>query len=117
MPCMPLESPAEVVKCLRAATTALSLAHRAAGEREGERTNLNGLVRDIIFGLNTAVDSLSMLVEQQMVEELAQQDAQCDIRDCTERAVEKVVWTHPFRELREIAVHLCEGHANECRQL
>lgn len=59
-----LEHPERVRDRLREAGEALSAAHREAGEAEDGRTNLNGPVRDMIFGLNTAVDALRQMVDE-----------------------------------------------------
>jgi hypothetical protein len=60
---MNLEHPADVVTHLRAAVEDLSKAHGAASEQEGERTNLIGPVRDMIFGLNSGIEALADLIE------------------------------------------------------
>jgi hypothetical protein len=59
-----LENPAGVLRHLAAAQAALTYAHLAAGETEGSRTDLIGPVRDIIFGLNSAVSGLVDLIEE-----------------------------------------------------
>ena len=58
-----LEHPEQVIAHLRSAVEALSKAHVAASEREVDRGGLNGPVRDMIFGLNTAVDTLAQMIE------------------------------------------------------
>lgn len=59
-----LEHPQRVRDRLREAGEALSAAHREAGEQEGDRTSLNGPVRDMIFGLNTSIDALRQMVDE-----------------------------------------------------
>ncbi len=61
---MNLTHPTEVVKHLRNASEQLSSAHLIAGESEGAQTNLTGYVRDMIFGLNTAVEALLEMIEE-----------------------------------------------------
>jgi hypothetical protein len=58
-----LDSTDAVLYHLRDAQAALSRAHGAAGEHEGARIDLIGPVRDLIFGLNTAVGALMAMVE------------------------------------------------------
>lgn len=60
---MALENPNAIIYHLRRAVGELSLAHGVAGETEGNRTNLSGPVRDAIYGLNTTVDALVVLIE------------------------------------------------------
>ena len=59
---MALDDPTTVLYYLREMRQAGSQAHGAAGE-EVERI---GWVRDMIFGLNTAVDALIGMVESEM---------------------------------------------------
>lgn len=59
-----LENPIAVQTLVEDASKALSLAHQHAGEREGDQDNLNGPVRDLLFGLNTAVDSLAQMIQE-----------------------------------------------------
>jgi hypothetical protein len=58
-----LEHPKEVVTELRAAVVHLGRAHGVASEIEGVRGGLNGPWRDVIFGINTAVDTLAQMIE------------------------------------------------------
>lgn len=60
-----LSNPAAVLVHLRAANQALGDAHRAAGEHEAGRTNLVGSVRDLLFGLNTGVEALMQMIEEE----------------------------------------------------
>lgn len=59
-----LENPEQVVICLRLAIMNLSAAFKAAGVVEGDQKDLNGRTRDIIFALNTAVDTLAEIVSE-----------------------------------------------------
>lgn len=61
---MRLEHPERVRDRLREAGESLSAAHREAGEEEDGRTDLNGPMRDAIFGLNTAVDALRQIIDE-----------------------------------------------------
>ena len=62
-----LEHPDEVVEHLRKAVDSLDAACRAAGEKEGNRRDLNGFVRDMIFGLNTSVDTLAEMINERVL--------------------------------------------------
>lgn len=55
-----------VVSCLRDACSALSRAHMLADEHEVPmgHGDLTGTVRDLIFGLNTAVESLAEMIDE-----------------------------------------------------
>lgn len=66
---MKFDHPERLRDRLREAGEALSAAHGEAGEHEGERTNLNGPTRDVIFGLNSAVDGLRQLVDEAIDDE------------------------------------------------
>lgn len=59
-----LESPEYVVSKLREAGQSLSLAHQRAGESEGDRRDLNGAVREAIFGINSTIDALASMIEE-----------------------------------------------------
>jgi len=61
---MMLEYPDQVIHHLRGAIERLSAAHLAAGEIEDGRRDLSGPVRDAIFGLNTATEALTALIEE-----------------------------------------------------
>ncbi len=58
-----LELPAVVAANLRDAVVCLGKAHAAASEVEGPRWGLNGRIRDMIFALNSGVDSLADMIE------------------------------------------------------
>lgn len=59
-----LEHPEDTAIALRRASASLSAAYGWATYSDGEDTGMNGPVRDMIFGLNTAVESLAGLVEE-----------------------------------------------------
>lgn len=59
-----LTEPRLVVEYLRSAGVSLSCAHAAASEQEDGRTDLNGPVRDLIFGVNTALDALVQMIKE-----------------------------------------------------
>lgn len=61
---MNLVDPQRVVDELVLARDRLTAAHQAAAEQEGDRTDLIGPVRDMIFGLNSAVSALVDLIEE-----------------------------------------------------
>lgn len=61
---MTLTNPTAVLHHLRAAREKLSFAHAAAGETEGDQSDLNGPVRDAIYGINTTIDALYELIEE-----------------------------------------------------
>jgi hypothetical protein len=56
---MTLDQPDAVLYHLREMSSAGMRAHGAAAEDEG----LTGPVRDLLFGLNSAVDALSQMIE------------------------------------------------------
>lgn len=58
-----LEHPAVLRGDLAIACAALNRAHGAASESDGERTGLTGPVRDVIFGINTAVAALASMID------------------------------------------------------
>lgn len=62
-----LEDRNSVLRHLAAAEAALSYAHEAASESEGDRTGLNGPVRDLIFGINSVVGTLREMIETAQV--------------------------------------------------
>ena len=64
-----LEHPRRVIERLRVAQHLLSEAHNQAGEVEGGRTDLIGPIRDMIFGINSAVSALIDLIEEKEPEE------------------------------------------------
>lgn len=59
-----LENPMNVVEHLGKAAKELSQAHAWAGETEAGVTNLNGPVRDTIYGLNTTIEGLCIIIEE-----------------------------------------------------
>lgn len=59
-----LSHPFLVLSHLQSAVASLSSAHHAAGEDEDGQSGLNGSVRDLIYGLNTAVESLIQMVDE-----------------------------------------------------
>lgn len=58
---MTLDQPREVLTWLNSMKMAGGHAHRAASEDGG----LTGPIRDLLYGINTAVDALMALVEEQ----------------------------------------------------
>lgn len=59
-----LTEPQVVIEHLRDAGKALSAAHQWAGEQEGDRSDLIGPVRDLIFGLNSSIDALVGAIDE-----------------------------------------------------
>lgn len=55
---MALDDPNAVAHCLREARHALDQAHALASEEHGR----TGAVRDAIFGINSTIDALSILI-------------------------------------------------------
>jgi hypothetical protein len=58
-----LTNPKVVAAHLLAARLELDAAHHFAGETEGDATDLTGTTRDLLFGLNTMVDAVIVMVE------------------------------------------------------
>jgi hypothetical protein len=71
-----LENPDRVMALLSVASDLLGEAHRMATETEEGVSGLSGPTRDVIFGLNTAVEGLRLLVESR-----AEQKEQCPYCD------------------------------------
>lgn len=65
-----LETPVQLSQALAEASQALSTAHQLASERVGDKSGLNGPTRDLIYGLNTAIDALKGLVDDVVIEQM-----------------------------------------------
>lgn len=80
-----LSNPAEVYNNLNMAREALSLAHAAAGEQEDGRTDLIGPVRDMLFGLGTAAESLAAIVDERRATERLMRRLAAELEAMNER--------------------------------